>query len=97
MPYGTVKGTIKGRVLVLLLAISFRGAAASQQNDVICGNSVEYRGLIVYGESFPRGTFPWMVALLTNKKDPLAFFCGGTLVSLKHVVTGEKFVVEMFL
>jgi secreted trypsin-like serine protease len=40
---------------------------------------------------FERGSYPWMVALMYIKdtKSP-SFFCGGSLISKKHVLTGKK-------
>ena len=60
-----------------------------------CGNPKNARiqsyrtSRMVGGEDFKRGDFPWMVALTrnSNNKDP-DFFCAGTLVSNRHVITG---------
>lgn len=48
---------------------------------------------IAMGDQFVRGKWPWMVSLMSQKeKEPLEFFCGGTLVSTTKVVTGKKYV-----
>ena len=47
-------------------------------------------GLIVGGEKFKRGAWPWMVAMLKREKKENKFFCSGTLVSTTKVVTGEN-------
>jgi secreted trypsin-like serine protease len=47
-------------------------------------------GLILGGETFERGAWPWMVAMFTQKNKVEKFFCSGTLVSSTKVVTGEK-------
>lgn len=56
-----------------------------------CGiPSIFGRGLVYKGESFQRGSWPWMVALMhRSSAKPSKFFCGGTLVSDKKVLTGE--------
>lgn len=41
------------------------------------------------GESFDKGAWPWMVALLNRKSTPPKFFCAGTLITNKKVVSGE--------
>lgn len=55
-----------------------------------CGVPLGLRGLISGGKTFSPGRFPWMVALFYDDgvNEP-KYFCGGTLVSLKHILTGE--------
>jgi hypothetical protein len=54
-------------------------------------------GLIFGGETFDKGTWPWMVAMYTRKNNmEKKFFCSGTLVSSSKVVTGEKFIEFLF-
>lgn len=55
-----------------------------------CGVPKRLSGLIIRGESFSRGSFPWTVALLASKTQPPSYFCGGTLISSTHVVSGKK-------
>jgi secreted trypsin-like serine protease len=49
--------------------------------------------LIQNGKSVERGEYPWMVALF--EKNPKSgkefYFCGGTLISNKKVLTGKKY------
>lgn len=50
-------------------------------------------GLIVNGQGFDRGKWPWMVALMKKRKsEPPRFFCGGTLVSATRVLTGKEII-----
>lgn len=53
-----------------------------------CGSSVRHSGFVTYGASLSRGDLPWKVALMyiENKE----FFCAGTLVSKRHVITGKN-------
>lgn len=62
-------------------------ALASQ----ICGVPKKATGLIFGGENFDRGDFPWMVALYhkTLRKRKAEYICGGSVISDRHVVTGE--------
>lgn len=53
-----------------------------------CGVPKSMSGLIVRGQNFSRGSFPWMVALLTTEKQPPAYFCSGSLISRTYVVSG---------
>lgn len=62
---------------------SFRDAGSST-----CGVAKIHSGLIVNGQSFKRGTFPWIVALIYTGRNTEIFFCGGTLVSKLFVLTG---------
>ncbi|XP_052738764.1 serine protease gd-like isoform X1 [Bicyclus anynana] len=43
--------------------------------------------LIVKGENFERGEWPWLVAIFKRRFSSLSYICAGTLVSDKHVIT----------
>ncbi|XP_069357189.1 serine protease gd-like [Maniola hyperantus] len=43
--------------------------------------------LIVKGETFERGEWPWLVAIFKRKFSSLSYICAGTLVSDRHVIT----------
>lgn len=45
----------------------------------------------MHGDQFKRGDFPWIVALLYTGFSPPSYFCGGSLISSRHVVTGKIF------
>lgn len=67
-------------------------AITKRQTDTIkqvCGIPQKNTGLIVNGSELKRGRFPWMAALMLISRHPPIFFCGGSLISDKHVVTGE--------
>ena len=40
-------------------------------------------------KDFKRGDLPFMVALLDNRNESKPFFCAGTLITTRHVLTGE--------
>lgn len=56
-----------------------------------CGVPKRISGLIIRGQSFSRGSFPWIVALLYKQTEPPSFFCGGTLISSTFVLSGKNF------
>lgn len=59
--------------------------ATSAQN---CGfGESEFEGQIAGGTPSSRGKWPWLVALIYRKYDQ--FFCGGSLISAKHVLSGK--------
>lgn len=57
-----------------------------------CGiPTVSGTGLIYNGESFQRGLWPWMVAMMFRIRNRAPkFFCGATLISDSKVITGKK-------
>ena len=76
----------------LFIILNVSDATAQQQNSVkrVCGKPAKAKGFIVNGADFKRGEFPWMVAMLNKLKNPAEFFCAGTLISTRHVITGKK-------
>lgn len=92
------------RVLVMFLRTSnfiffvilFSGLNASPQNQgeratniERCGNPSQSTSLVINGNDFQRGTWPWMVALMLKTASAPKLFCGGVLVSSNKVLTGE--------
>lgn len=54
-----------------------------------CGVSGSKSGLIVHGEDFPRGTYPWIVALMHTGFESPKYFCAGSLISKNFVISGK--------
>lgn len=52
-----------------------------------CGLVKYSSGLIFGGTYAKRGQWPWLCTLHDSSSEE--FFCGSTLVSARHVVTGE--------
>lgn len=53
-----------------------------------CGDSsVTVKGFIFQGHQYPRGKWPWLVAIKHNNK----FECGGSLISENLVITGRTY------
>jgi secreted trypsin-like serine protease len=57
-----------------------------------CGNVKYVSGLIYGGTYAQRGQWPWLCAIHDTTSDE--FFCGSTLISKKHVLTGEFNILE---
>ena len=78
--------------LFIILNISELNAEVQKQRNVerVCGKPAQTVGFIVNGADFKRGEFPWMVALLNKLRNQPEFFCAGTLVSTRHVITGKN-------
>lgn len=75
-------------VCVILIKSSVLANDRSQGRNDSCGVSRSKSGLIVYGVDFPRGSFPWIVALMHQGWSPPKYFCGGTLISKNFVISG---------
>lgn len=82
---------------IAILVICFASFASAitiprrvQRSAETCGVSKVNTGLIVRGQSFSRGSFPWIVALTYTKVQPPMFFCAGTIISPNFVVSGKK-------
>lgn len=79
-----------------IFAIAHGSAEAARQkrNSLACGTPKRMSGLIVKGQNFTRGSFPWIVALMSTETEAVSFFCSGTIISPTYVVSGEKFEIE---
>lgn len=65
----------------------FRSKRAS--NSERCGTPSQSTSLVINGNDFQRGNWPWMVALMLKTTTTPRLFCGGVLVSANKVLTGE--------
>lgn len=74
-------------VLVIMAKHAEMVLDRSQRSIEACGVPKAAIGLIVRGKSFPRGSFPWIVALMYTRLNPPRFFCAGTLISKTFVVS----------
>ena len=72
-------------VIIACYFLFSKGAKAQE-----CGNVKYTSGLIYGGEYIQRGQYPWLCAIHDTVSDE--FFCGSTLISKKHVLTGEFFL-----
>lgn len=66
-----------------------------QPTDLECGSVTKSDiPLVLNGEQSRRGDWPFIAALY---KKPYKFYCGGTVVSTKHVLTGRsvEFVLRL--
>lgn len=74
-------------IFTCVLSSSVNQTRLKRDNEV-CGFPSQVTSLIIGGDSFQRGTWPWMVAMMRKTMSPPKFFCGGILVSLNKVLTG---------
>jgi len=51
-----------------------------------CGNVTFIKTTVLSGDEAAPGQFPFLAALIYKPKNK--FFCGGTLITSKHVLTG---------
>lgn len=58
-----------------------------QGNAIECGTVNLYRELMLGGNEVLRDEWPFIAALYHSKS--LKYFCGGTIISNKHVLTGK--------
>lgn len=56
--------------------------------DIPCGNVSFSTGFVIGGKKTERGQWPFLVALYNQVKQK--FFCGGSLITSQHVLTGEQ-------
>lgn len=61
----------------------------SKRDSEVCGFPSQVTSLIIGGDNFQRGTWPWMVAMMERTVSPPKFFCGGVLVTKTKVLTGN--------
>lgn len=68
-----------------------KGCGPSSKLNDGCPKTFSARGLVMGGIKAKAGEWPFMAAL--QYREPLGgkkFFCGGSLVTSKHVLTGEQ-------
>ena len=76
------------RLLIFVLCLS-RFIDAQYRNYGPNGRPLNVPMPVVPEEHFKQGDLPFMVALLDNRNESKPFFCAGTLITARHVLTGE--------
>lgn len=62
-----------------------------KRQNLSCGTpNIKEVALILRGQDFTRGAWPWMVAIFKRNGGSDDFICSGTLVSTEKVVTGKR-------
>jgi secreted trypsin-like serine protease len=65
--------------------------SSAKSNTRKCGTSVVGGGNLSGGQDTKRHSWPWLVALQYQRHENFGqFFCAGSLVSAKHVLSGGK-------
>lgn len=76
-------------LLLIILITNYIRESLSQ-----CGVPDSTVSLIVKGENFKRGAWPWMVALMSRATGENKFFCGAVLVSRTKVLTAAHCIQD---
>lgn len=72
-----------GKLFYFTVILKFVIIAIAQE----CGN-IKYSSELIFGGKYAkRGQWPWLCTLHDSDSDE--FFCGSTLISTRHVLTGE--------
>lgn len=74
--------------IIFFLTVCFVAVTGQQRSKNFCGSAAEFRGFIVGGRVTEPQKWPWLAALYYVPDNK--FFCAGTLISDRHVVTGKK-------
>lgn len=77
---------------VLLCAVFFVYSDLFQVEGQQCGVKSGFVATIFGGERVEKGEWPWMVAFIHRKEE--VFFCAGSLVSKKHILSGEAVILQ---
>ena len=87
---------VKGLIIIIVLLTAIKTIDGNnftlkrlRRNNRECGIPSKSTSLILGGNNFDRGEWPWMVALMKKTSSSPIFFCGGVLVSSTKVLTGE--------
>jgi secreted trypsin-like serine protease len=72
----------------LFIAAIFKVFALSKIDNNHCGSRHTVVGTIYGGDRANRNSWPWLVALFDRKNEK--FFCAGSLISEKHVLSGKN-------
>lgn len=73
-------------LIFAILAVTTVKVCALEVESVECGTTNVIDTRITKGDTTVRGQYPFLAALYLSKTD--TFFCGGTLLSARHVLTG---------
>lgn len=71
------------RVILVIIVLQLQSSLQD-----FCGNSVVSSGLIVGGGRIKRGQWPFIAALFSTRNGE--YFCGGTVISKRHVITAGR-------
>lgn len=77
------------KLIFILLASQFPSAFQD-----LCGDSVVGSGVIVGGSTIKRGQWPFVAALFLTSNNQ--YFCGGTIISSRHVITVAHCMSQKF-
>lgn len=79
---------------LLILVLQFSTVICNISTQ--CGVPSRSVGLIIKGNDFTRGKWPWMTALMLKENGTKKFICGGVLVSATKVVTAAHCIHQKY-
>lgn len=79
----------KLQAIILILLLNQESSTKGDESYGEYGKELNISPLVIDGERFERGAFPWLVALLYTANNQEKFFCGGVLVNNATVLTGK--------
>lgn len=74
----------------ILTVVIFVSGICSEVLSEECGVRKAFQATIVHGDTADKGEFPWMVAFIYKTLEK--FFCAGSLISQRYVLSG-KFMI----
>lgn len=81
---------LKCSQLIVFFSLSFASVLCD------CGVPAGGQSLVVNGQNFRRGNWPWMVALFQKSDAEDKFFCGGVLVAQNKILTAAHCIQEKY-
>ena len=78
--------TLKLCYISVVIALVFQ-VGLFKTSDVKCGTSDFSVSLVIGGNKTEKGQWPYVAALYYA--DIFRFFCGGTVITTKHIMTGR--------
>lgn len=78
------KHLIMKKLILLLIEVFL--AACAPRNE-FCGRRAGVVGTIFGGSAVKKNSWPWITALFDRAEDK--FFCAGSLINSKHVLSGK--------
>jgi Trypsin len=82
------RSSIMKFVIFLHACLAFGAFVFPEVNATECGKRSLVVGTVLGGDEARKNSWPWLAALFNRRYDN--FFCAGSLISRKHVLSGKK-------
>lgn len=74
------------KLIRIFLVVSTVGVIGAHGEDQ-CGQQSGFEGYVFNGDLTKKGEWPWLVGFIYLQNNH--FFCGGSIISKKHILSGE--------